>query len=72
MINLLLKDVKTDLKSSKVQFAEHLNILGNLEDPQQAYAAQHRDAERWHHLRLGEHHLADGAYYHEAVETVKE
>lgn len=44
----------------------------HLEDPQQADAAQHRDAQRRHDLQLHQDGLHDAAAHHEAVEAVKE
>lgn len=46
-------------------------LLGNLEDPEQPDAAQHRDTKRRHYLGLSEHHLADGPNHDEAVEAVE-
>lgn len=54
-----------------VRFSLHI-LLGNFKDPQQPDTSEHGDAERWHHLRLGEHHLADRPHHHEAVETIEQ
>ena len=46
--------------------------LGDLEDPQQTDAAQHRDAQGRHGTRLHQQDLQEAAAHHEAVEAVED
>lgn len=48
------------------------NSLCDFEDPQQANAAQHRNSQRRHDVRVEQNHLADASNHHEAVESVEQ
>ena len=45
---------------------------GDLEGPEQANASQDGEAERLHHLDVGEDELEEGGVHHEEVEAVEE
>jgi len=47
-------------------------VLGHLEDPEQADAAQHRDADGRDEIQLHQQRLQDAAAHHEAVEAVEQ
>lgn len=49
-----------------------LNSLGDLEEPQEADTAEHRDAQGRHGSRLHQQDLQDAAAHHEAVEAVED
>lgn len=69
-----LSESEPNKKAQKIQNTEkaYCYILGDLEDSQKSHTTQHGDAERRHHLRFRQDHLANRADHHEAVETVEQ
>lgn len=47
-------------------------ILCDLEDTQQPDAAQHRNTERRHDVRVGQHHFDDAAKNDKAIESIEQ